>query len=439
MKPKPKNEKPKQGDVHMLKDKKALEQYLDKQCDRIVVNNEKCKMIYTYANEIYDIPKGIISDLITKRMLMSEASEFVLFILLDSICNVLRDDKDIQGVDKFYTMKETKFYRNSKYETEKIKFPLVFKMVQVADDQWVGCISVKTLMLLRNAQLISYNANTQRVLQKIVKGDKETYKIFLNQKAVNEIKESFEKESFISNTITLNLPLDSGSDFYYDRDKCEFVINSLDAFDILDGWHRLIAMSQVWNINENFDHPMELRITNFDEAKAKTFIWQDNKKTFMKKIDYESYNLNNEANIIVERLNNNVLCNLKGLINRNESLVDFGEMAKLVDWFYIKNNKQKGNKNALQLQAVRELTENINILTESNTKYLDEKWDYLLLLSVMCVFDYYNTEQKNKKDMCPVVEKVYSIISKSEDKVFRNRQPRKILINTVMEIIHNID
>lgn len=419
----------------MLKDKKTLEDYLEKQCDRIVVDNSKCKAIYVYANETYEIPKGIISDLISKRMAMSTASEFVLFILLDSMHNVLRDNKEILGVDAFYTMQEAKFYINSKYETKKIQFPLIFKMVQIADDQWIGSVNVKTLMLLRNAQLVSYNANTQRVLQKIIKGDKETYKISLNQKAVNEIKESFKKESFISNTITLNLPLDSEADFYYDRDKCEFVINSLDAFDILDGWHRLIAMSQVWNTNENFDHPMELRITNFDEAKAKTFIWQDNKKTFMKKVDRESFNLNSDANIIVERLNNNVFCNLKGLISRNQSIVNFGEMAQLVDWFYVKNNKKKGSSNAEQLKAVKELTEDINILTESSPKYLEETWTYITLLTIMCVFNYCKENNYDKRNVAMLVEKVSKELVESNNTKLKNKQPRKSLIEYVNEVI----
>lgn len=419
----------------MLKDKKVLEQYLDKQCDRIVLSNDKCKEIYSYANETYEIPKGIISDLITKRMSMSEASEFVLFILLDSMHYILKEDREVLGVDNFYTMQEAKHYRLSRYEVEKIKFPLIFKMVQIADDQWVGSVNVKTLMLLRNAQLVSYNANTQRVLQKIIKGDKETYKISLNQKSVNEIKESFEKESFISNTITLNLPLDSETDFYYDKDKCEFVINSLDAFDILDGWHRLIAMSQVWNTNENFEYPMELRITHWDETKAKTFIWQDNKKTFMKKVDRESFNLNSEANIIVERLNRNILCNMKGLINRNHGIINFGEMAMLVDWFYIKNNKKKGSNNATQLETIKELTEDINILTESNTKYLEEKWNYLLLLSVMCVFNYCRNNNFDKRNMANLIDKVYKELSNSNNGKLKNHMPRKGLIEYVNEVI----
>ena len=64
----------------MLKDKKALEKYLDIQCDRIIFDTDKCKSVYTYANETYNIPKVVISDLISKRKTMSEASEFVLFI-----------------------------------------------------------------------------------------------------------------------------------------------------------------------------------------------------------------------------------------------------------------------------------------------------------------------------------------------------------------------
>jgi hypothetical protein len=419
----------------MLKAKQSLEQYLAELCDRIVLDNDRCKKIYNYANKTYKIPKGLVSDLIAKRMEMSEVSEFVLFILLDSICNVEKDNKNIQTVDKFYTFQETKFYRTSEYEIKKIKFPLVFKMIQVADDQWIGKIDVKTLMELRQAQLISYDANTQRVLQRIVKGDKEVYKISLNQKAIGEIKESFEKGNFISNTITLNIPLESESDFYYDKDKNSFVIKSLDSFSILDGYHRYIAASQISDINSDFNYIMELRITNWDDTKSKTFIWQDNKKTFMKRVDRESYNLNNEANIIVERLNRSILCNMKGLINRNQTIINFGEMAMLVDWFYIKNNKKKGSSNVTQLEVIKELTENINLLTEQKMDLLENKWDYKYLLSVMCVFDYCKNNDFDKRNMASLIDKVYKELNNSNNNKFKNRTPRKVLIEYVNEII----
>ena len=419
----------------MLKAKKSLEQYLREQCDKIVLDTNVCKEIYTYANKAYDIPKGMVSDLVTGRMEMSEISEFVLFILLDSIHNAMPGNKNILGVDNFYTMQEAKHYRTSKYEVEKIEFPLVFKMVKVAIDQWVGNTDVKTLMLLRKSQLISYNANTQRTLQRIVKGNKETYKIHLNQKAVAEIKESFEKGTFISNVITLNIPLDSDAVFYYDESKCELVVNSIEAFDILDGWHRLIAMSEVWNADENFNMQMELRLVNFDETKAKTFIFQDNKKTPLKKIDLNSMNMNNDANIIIERLNANVFCNMNGQINRNNGLINFSEIAMMVDWFYIKNNKKKGSSNAEQLKAVKELTENINILTESSPKYLEKKWTYITLLTVMCVFNYCNENDYDKRNMVDLVEKVAKELIESNNAKLKNKQPRKPLIEYVNEVI----
>ena len=199
----------------MLKDRKTLEQYLDELCDKIVADNIKCKAVYTYANEKYEIPKGIVSDLISKRMAMQSVTEFVLFILLDSMCNVL--EEKVLGVDNFYTMQEAKHYRVSKYETDKIKFPLVFKMVQVDSDQWIGKITIDMLMKLRQAQLINYNINAQRTMQRVVKGDKETYKITLNQKAVNEIQNAYENNEFIPNTITLNIPMETEYDFYYDE------------------------------------------------------------------------------------------------------------------------------------------------------------------------------------------------------------------------------
>jgi hypothetical protein len=87
---------------------------------------------------------------------------------------------------------------------------------------------------------------------------------------------------------------------------------------------------------------MELRIVNFTEDKAKQFIWQEDQKTQMRKIDSKSMNMNSSANIVVTRLNENVRCNLKGLISRNEGTIPFGELAELVDYFYFKGiSKEK--------------------------------------------------------------------------------------------------
>lgn len=420
----------------MLKARQSLEQYLEEQFDRIVLNNDKCKKFYNYANKTYGIPKGLVSDLISKRMEMSEVSEFVLFILLDSLSKFEKNTNEILTVDKFYTMKEAKHYMNSEYEVNKIKFPLVFKMVQVANDQWIGKITVDTLMKLRQAQLINYNANAQRSMQRIVKGDKESYKITLNQKAVAGISKSFEDGTFIPNTVTLNIPMETEHDFYYDEDQCSLVIKSLEHFDITDAFHRYIAASQIKDLNKDFDYPMELRIVNFTEDKAKQFIWQEDQKTQMRKIDSKSMNMNNPANIVVTRLNENIRCNLKGLISRNEGIVPFGELAELVDYFYFKGiGKEK--ERSVTIQAVKELTDNFNMLTEYNTEYLEHKMSYKTLLVAMFCFAYFK-DIENKVKMCEIIDKASKEINNIDNKKFQNKTPRKSLMIEIEQIVKGV-
>lgn len=420
----------------MLKDKKALEQYLDEQCDKIVLDNNKCKSIYTYANTVYDIPKGFISDLISRRISMSEASEFVLFILLDSINNSLENMKNCE-IDDFYTKQEIQYYKKSKYENSNIKFPLVFKMIQIENDQWTGRIDVNTLMQLRQAQLINYNINAQRTMQKIVKGDRTSYKITLNHKAVREISNSYLNNTFIPNTITLNMPIEIDPEFYYDSDSCSLVINSLDHFDITDGYHRYIAACQVSDSNRDFNYNMELRIVNFTEDKAKQFIFQEDQKTKMRKIDSNSMNMNKAANIVVTRLNENIRCNFKGLINRNEGTISFGELAELVDYFYFKGvNKEK--ERIISIHAVQELTNNFNLLSEYNTKYLEHKMSYATLLSAMFCFDYFKQNNYNTDNICETIEKVAQEIKRSDNKKFHNKTPRKSLMVEVEKIMKGV-
>ena len=413
----------------MLKDRRMLEDYLTEKFNTIAVDNTLCRQIYDYANEKYDIPKVLMSDIITRRIGLSELSEFVLFITLDALYNNVKNGK--VSLNVYYTEQEIKFYSESKYIVDKIKFPLVFKMIQITDDQWIGKITVDTLMKLRKAQIINYNINTQRTMQKIVRGDKETYKISLNKKAVNEIKEAYEKDEFIPNTLTLNIPLETESNFYYDENNSQLVIKSLERFDITDGYHRYIGACQARDINPKFNYPMEIRIVNWHEDKAKQFTFQEDQKTKMTKIESNAMNMNNAANITVTRLNENIRCNFKGLINRNEGIISFAELAQLVDYFYFKGTGKKQH-NTIMLNALKELTENFNMLSEYDTSYLEKRINYKSLLAIMFCFNYY--KDKDKIEMCESINKLVKAINNSDDKRFSIKTPK----NNIMKAVENL-
>ena len=271
----------------MKRDRGMLEKRLTDICSYIALNSEECNKIYDLVKEKYNIPRGLTSDLICLRMSMSETTEFILFCILDA---VIEATGATEHIEDYYTAQEIKKYSKSKYKVNKIKFPLRIKMIQIANDQWIGNIDNTLLMQLRAAQLINYNTNAQRTMTKIIRGDNEIYKITLNQKAVAAINENLKNGLFVPNTLTFNIPEDIESDFYYDNDSMELVITKLEHVDIIDGYHRFIAACQASDEDSKFEFNWELRVVNFSDDKAKNFIYQEDQKTKLKKVDSNSMN-----------------------------------------------------------------------------------------------------------------------------------------------------
>lgn len=270
-------------------------------------------------------------DLITKyiqAMVLSGVSEKNAgeMILLIKPLNIY-DDRTIyklsslllseSAVNTYFTPKEVKEYGKTSKKLGKNIFPIKWKMVQIDDRQFIGKITVDELMRLRDLQLLNYNPNAQRPMK-----TKEFYGEFilvptLNTQAVKAIKESYLSKTYIPNTLTLNIPIENS--FEYDETENELIIYQLEHFDILDGYHRFRALSDIYNLDDTFDYSMELRIVSFSDEEARQFIYQEDQKTKMKRIDSESFNQNNYANQIIQELNKFSTI-LKGKFNPNECI-----------------------------------------------------------------------------------------------------------------------
>lgn len=285
-----------------------------------------------------------------------------------------------------------------------MKFPLRFKMVQIADDQWVGKITAQQLMMLKDAQLIRYNANTQRQLKHV--GN--YYTIDIRQKTVNEIVDLLKTDVYIPDPITLNIPEDV--DFKYDENEMELTIKHLEYFDILDGYHRYIALSKIYNLNKKFDYDMELRLVSFSEGKAQQFIWQQDQKTKMRKVDSEAMNQSNAGSLVATRLNYDKVFDLNGQISRANGIIDYASLAKLVNIYYFKNVSKSQERKRI-IEVTNELKNKINSMIGDNPELLNCEWSYkLLLATILCCANY---EGDNLKD---VVNRVYNELKKPEYK-----------------------
>ena len=282
-------------------------------------------------------------------------------------------------------------------------------------------------MKLRKAQLINYNANAQRTLQKIVKGERSYYKITLNKDAISKITESMNNGNYIPNTITLNMP--ETADFSYDDSKCILTIKSLDHFDISDGYHRYIAMGQLKDKNPDFNYPMELRIVMFSEDKVKQFIYQEDQKTKMKKIDSDSMNMNAPENLVVERLNRDVMFNLKNKIARNNGSINYGELATVIKYFYFKGQTvDKSIKRIIEVE--NEVRDKFNKLTEANTDLLDKNYTFTELMIIFYTFDNVTTTEYNPERTIKLLDKVNEL----DSKMFATKIPRKGMISAINQL-----
>ena len=246
----------------MLQSKSELDTYLTS-----IINRKNfdpiAEEVIDFVFKTHNIPKGILADYISGRRPMAEADEVLEYCLLEAIIEVVPKNRKStfnERMTSYYTAIEQKKYAKWKRKSNAIKWPITIPCFAINDDQWIGHADMQFLMKLRAAQLIRYNENAQRVMKKKVSGNSEEYVIAINRKAIREIKEAYAEGVYIPNTITLNIPEDLDSSYKYDETTNELIINSLESFDITDGYHRYIAFGQVYDLDNSADYPIELRI-----------------------------------------------------------------------------------------------------------------------------------------------------------------------------------
>ena len=353
----------------MLRDKEFYDSITSK-IEQISFKPKELKQISGKIYEQFEIPLGLLSDYLTLRVPVNDASDFVLY----GLCKQLLSPTEIK---KYYSDEEVKFYNKSKFQKQEIQFPLKFDMIQINTSQWIGRITVKELMQLRDVQMINYNERTQRTMERKISHGYEYWQIAINDNAVKEIEDSYEKGTYIPNTITLNLSDESEADFFYDGEGRQLVIRSLKYFDILDGYHRYKAMSKAYNMDDSFDYEMELRIVNFSEKEARQFIWQEDQKTKMSKIDSASYNQHDWAVHICERVARNLP---QGIISRNKGSIDLAQLSAAVKFVYDTNNiKNVSEAN----QIANRLTMQFERMLDENPEAFQKKWSLPMTACVM--------------------------------------------------------
>lgn len=404
----------------MLKSRQDLESFLSNRCESIVFNTELCEKIRNYMLEKYNIPTGTTMDMIARNILGSQ-TDFVLFCLVEGIDHIQKTDY----IKEFFTEIEIKQYKREKLEKDTVKFPIKIKCDQVAPDQWIGASNAEFFMELRRAQLIKYNANAQRVMKRIVKGENIFFKLIPNKLAIKAIRVLMQKNMYMPTTITLNIPYDSDAKFYFDEVARELVIEEIDMFDISDGYHRFLAMCEESDENINFSYPMEIRIINFTDEKTRQFIYQEDQKTKMAKDNSNAMNANRPSNNVIDKLNEMSTFEFKGQIGLNEGSINYVELSNVIEYFYFRKKKEYTN---LDIRNVRDdIKTKLNALAEYDSSYITKVLGTKELALIFYVFN----QESNLNKACQIIDKILK--SNSLNDIKSNK-----ITNTLFKSIDNL-
>ena len=377
------------------------------------------KDVATSINEKRNVPIETAISILTQRTDLKDYKEFIIFCIAEG-CGTKRD------LNYYFAQSEIDDFSKLKYEETTVKSPYKFNdMVEVqAKSQYIGKITVSDLMKLRDAQLINYNENAQRTLKRMKsEGGAEYFAINLNRKAVDEIMKMLSSGDFVPNTITLNISPDT--DFTYNKESRTLVINEQIRFDILDGYHRYVALSNMYNLNSKFDYPMELRLVVFPEIKARQFIYQEDQKTKMRKIDSDALSSTDPANEICAKIKNKLAGNIT--VSRNDGTIDESVLSEMIRCLCIKSdvkydNKAKNTISDIFVSAV------IKGQDEFNDIDLKERWSVSFTVAFSLLAFTNRMNEKFLIDTDKVIREKKLIAGKTVNKTIVNRIRKEVLV-----------
>ena len=315
--------------------------------------------------------KAATHSILLQQRPLSDVSDKEIYWVIDGLNETLSKNGELNLVKDFkikdiFTDKEIQKYSKSKFEnvTETI-YPISFKVLKISDDQWLSTISSKKLFELYKNQIINYNKNTQRPLKEVTKHGVKTYKINKNKQSVNAIKEDLKKGLFIPNCLTFNINMDNPSNEYYvDEENGELVLEN-GQFDLIDGFHRYSAITELLLENPDIEFNFGIWIMNFDENKSCRFIAQEDKrnkinKTYTKSLD--ALNGDNFSSRIIQVLNENNNSPFKGKLTRyNDSNINYDDVVITINDNFKCSTRMEANRLSENIIKSFEILEDDNI------------------------------------------------------------------------------
>ena len=312
-------------------------------------HRDQQRAVEEYLSENHDMQRGTLIELVANPKNITMLSDDEQKVFINAIYQITNDDR--ANPSNYFNAKEVNNIKKYKFKIEvPLSFPLQYEKVLSGSEQdYVTKLSFKSIAKHYNDNMWTYNFLTQRnpVKQKRKDGSLKL-EPKVNKRSIREIKQLLLDNKYIPDTpITLNIMNDGNDELFYDEENWSLIIESASEIDILDGYHRILAVVEALEENPNLEGYLYLSIRNYDLGTARFYLGQHNSfNTFDKTHVRRLKNLQLSDKVIQEVESKSAL---KGRLASNTSvrlkfneITNFAILSDTVDsTFSPKNAKDK--------------------------------------------------------------------------------------------------
>lgn len=262
----------------MIRDREELEQLLDAEIQQLKHKRRDFEELENRLSEKYKITPGLIADISMGSKAWNEIEDWEL-------CLIAEVTSQVSGS---ITVSPINFYHPDEIEESKLialepknsheLLPITLNdVLMISPDEYITKIKMTDLVKWFNANLIYYDYETQRSAKFVKKGKAGVVPTpDVNEKHVKEIAQHFLSETYLTDTVTLNVYSDEVTPLSYNAKSKSLTVNKGAVVSILDGFHRLQAGTRAVSVNPDLPQVMQLSIKSYDTEKAKKYFGQIN-------------------------------------------------------------------------------------------------------------------------------------------------------------------
>ena len=428
------------------------------------LDKERQDLEITIAKYLYDInaniekKRGLISFLTDKGYLVGSATsmttgnvtletlpEIDLYVLLVGMHNLTK----IGELNPEHWLNKDEIKSALEYrelsERETLTFPIILDNVLevVEGEQWIFVADMSFVDNLYSAKMVKYNFRTQRNPRLIKRRDGFKKVPNTNRKAIPQIAQKIRDKLYTPNTITFNISKEDVHDFVYEADKKRLTILE-GTINILDGYHRCLAMMALMVTDPELEFKFELRFVNYDEPRAAAFVKQEDIRNKISEQHLASINMSEIPSSVTRQLNEGVESDMKGkiatdgaYIREGEALTMFITISETIDelWELVTRTDGINLGNYLteffnELIGLKQKELFTNIAKNKGKNYINHEGTFIFYLTIAKEIQKYENWKELLKDIMDITDfnkdnpfwNSLGVITTSEDAIKRHRK-----------------